>query len=151
MTAKLYRRAQIEATRPDTELARDDYEGRALRALWVHRWLDEPDRRLVAALKGGRSAWPEIVRDMQAYGSEEAKEPKPRLKPADITDSNNAMPWFNGIESRAFSLLWNRGALGWSFQRMADSIYRPQEDARRFYNEAMHAVIINAARGSFEV
>ncbi len=149
MTARLYRRAHIEATKPDVELVRDDYEGRALRALRTHRWLDEPDRRYIAMLKGGGSAWPAIVKERQ--GDEVAREPRPRLRPQDITDHDEVMEWFNGIEKRGFALLWYRGALGWSFQRMADVIFRSKYDAQKRYREAMDAVITNAARGEHEI
>lgn len=151
MKAKLYRRAQIEATQPDAEISEDDYEARALRALHTHRWLPDPMKRFEAQLKGGGSAWPQIVRDFHAYGAENAKEPRPRLRPRDISDHDIVMPWFNGIEKRAFTLIWYRGALGWTFSRIGDAIYRSKEDARRRYREAMNAVIENAVRGEFEI
>lgn len=152
IAARVYRRAQIEATKPDTEIAREDYEARALRALYTHRWLEEPDRVYVAQLKGGASAWPAVVKEFNtAYGSEEAREPRPRLKPHHITDHDEVMVWFNGIGKRAFTILWYRGALDWSYQRIGDVIGRSKEEARRKYRDAMDAVIQNAARGAHEI
>lgn len=147
--AKLYRRAQVKATEPDAELESDDYEGRALRALWTHRWLDNPMQRFEAQLKGGGSAWPNFVRERQ--GDEVAKEPRPRLRPCDVTDHDKVMPWFNGLAKRDFNILWLRGALGWEYQRIGDKWGRTRQWAHMRCKHAMQAVVAEAARGSFEI
>lgn len=151
MKARLYRRAQIKATEPNVELEPGDYEGRALRALWTHRWLPDPYKRFEAQLKGGGSAWPNFVRDWESYGSEKAKEPRPRLRPKDVTDHDEAMEWFNGLDKRDFNILWLRGAMEWEYQRIGDKWGRTRQWAHMRCKHALLAVVTEAARGSFEI
>ena len=151
-TAKLYKNYRpARMPDPDLEINQEDYEARALRALYTHRWLDEPDRRYIAQLKGGQSAWPSFIRDWQEYGREDAREPKPRLRAKDISDHDNVMPWFNGLAKRDFNILWLRGALEWEFQRIGDKCGRTRQWAHMRYRQAMQAVVTEAARGGFEI
>ena len=153
--AKLYKQFEPEAFE---EIGADDYERQALRALWVHRWVDDPERRRLAALAGGKTTWPEYLKGWQAYKSEGAIMPRPRITPQDITLHDKVFGvlegsrcWFNGLSRRLFRVVWLRAALDWEFQRIGDSLGVSKQRAHILYNQAINAVIAEAARGEFEV
>ncbi len=169
--AKLYRRAAKRIAH-ERILEPDDIEGRALRALRTHRWLDEPDKKRKAQLRGGGSSWPKVINDWDSYGWEDDKEPRPYLSPALVTDyeiifgyiddpkyKNIEDPdfkkrrdWFIGLSETDREILWLKGACDFTFQMIGDKFGRSKQWAcDRRYKPAMRAVLYNVFRGDFEM
>ena len=165
--AKIYRRAEVQQARK-LNLEPSDIEGRALRALHTHHWLDEPDKIRVAQLKGGGSSWPTTALDGQQYNGAKQK-PKdkrpwiekgqrPGFSPRQISDhdlifglTEGSFSWFRGLSKRSFDILSLHVAEGWTFQKIGSKYGMSRQRAHVVYGQALKAVITEAVRGDHEI
>lgn len=114
----------------------DEVETRILRACKTLRAIPDPEAKFQVI----HNMWPEVVQSSDdAYGYTEARMPRFRPKPRDISDMLTALAWARGLEKREFKLIWWYSC-GYSYRQIALRIHRSHETARARYNEALEKV-----------
>jgi len=115
----------------------EDVERRLLRALKTLRVLPDKDE---SYLRGGQPAmqdWSFMIRDfMDEYGSEQAKKPRFRPTPFDVSDMLTALSWCRGLTKNELRYIWWR-SFDISFKKVALYIGRSDETARKRYRDAL--------------
>lgn len=111
----------------------DEVEKRILRACKTLRAIPDPEAKYQVI----HNMWPEVVRSSDdAYGYTEARMPRFRPNPRDISDMLTALAWARALEKREFRLIWWYSC-GYSFRSIALRIHRSHETARARYNDAL--------------
>lgn len=110
-----------------------EVEVRILRACKTIRAL--PDREARFFRYG--SMWPSVAHSTEeAYGYDEARLPRFKPSPADVSDCLTALEWARAVPRREFKLVWWR-SLGWSYRHIAARLGRSHETARQRYRDVI--------------
>lgn len=113
----------------------NDIERRILRACKTIRVLPDSEAKFFQYC----SLWPIVAHSTEeAYGYDEARLPRFRPTPADVSDCLTALAWARGIPRRQWRLVWWR-SLGWGFHHIAARIGRSDQEAKLRYQ----GVILN--------
>ena len=110
-----------------------DIEKRILRACKTIRVLPDPEARFFQY----SSPWPIAPQSTEeAYGYDEARLPRFRPTPADVSDCLTALAWARGLPRGMWKLVWWR-SLGWGFHHIAARIGRSDHEAQLRYKGAI--------------
>jgi uncharacterized protein DUF6362 len=116
-----------------------EFEKRLLRACMTIRALPDPEARFFSF----RAIWPDAVNATEeAYGYDEARLPRFRPTPADVSDCLPSLALMRGLPRREWRLIWWR-SLGWSFRGIAAKIGRSDETARQRYRDVVLKIWLN--------
>lgn len=115
------------------ECGQTEIETRVLRAMQTLRAMPDGDRRMMSMKVG----WPEYTREyLDAYGADNARMPRFRPTPADVSDYLTALSWVRHLPRYHWNLIWAR-SFGYSFGVMAKFTGQSDETVRRHYREAI--------------
>lgn len=121
----------------DRAISVDEVARRLMLACKTIRALPDTDHRF---LRGGDpvTSWLPVVRDfMDAYDAEEARIPKFRPSPRDVSDVLVALGWCRLLSKNEFRLIWWHSFDNVSFATIAARIGRSDETARTRYRDAI--------------
>lgn len=110
-----------------------DVEERILRGMKTLRALPDHERRFFMV----KSGYPDFVQEhMDAYAAVEARAPRFRPTPKDVSGYLMALSWVRHLDRMKWQLLWWR-SFEFSFGLMAQHTGQSDETMRRHYREAV--------------
>jgi hypothetical protein len=110
-----------------------DVERRFLRSCKTLRAVPDRERRFQQV----ESCWPEYVLEVsEAYGYTEARLPRFRPTPFDVSDMLTALAWARPLQKNEFRMTWWR-SFDLSFGQIGRRIGKSDETARRYYRDVM--------------